>query len=155
MLDVKRYVGDLADGPQQTFLATKAVHGHQPLEHLVEAPPAPAGGGPRVIHARLGEIGGVTGQSVLHLRKHTDDHALAVQLQRGTQTEDQLRKSAKRSFRPTRGQRSLRERETTVSASCLLSLSRYFPCVTRGALSRHFSFRTQHKSQSVRREDEF
>jgi len=60
MVDVEGRMGNLANGSQQTFLATKAVHGCRLLEHLVQTPPAPARwSGSRVIHTRLGEIRGI------------------------------------------------------------------------------------------------
>lgn len=87
--------GGLADGPEHAGTAlAEAVQLDQVGQGAVEAP---AGqvlvvvvAATAVLDAGLGEVGRVDRQGVDHLGEGPDDDALAVQLERRAQAEDQL-----------------------------------------------------------------
>lgn len=88
MSPVKRSRRSFTNGLQQTRFAAESVYISHLFQHLVNAPPALLRS--RVIDSWNGEVWRVGRHLVHNLRKETDDHALAVQLQGWAQTKDQL-----------------------------------------------------------------
>lgn len=90
---IERSGGSFANGLQQAGLPTESVQASRLFQRLVNAPPALLRS--RIIDPRNGEICRVRWQVVHDLGEHTDDYALAVQLQRRSQSQDQLPKIIK------------------------------------------------------------
>lgn len=100
MSAIERRGGNLANGLQQAGFSAKSVDFRHVFQHLVKAPSALL---PSVVHTGSGVIRGVRWQLVDDFTEETDDDALAVQLQRCTESEDQLKEQESRLAKFLRG----------------------------------------------------